>query len=75
MTLINPLTAYNNKHREIDYYYIEMLIRIAHKNGYSSQLVDCVAEAVQLKNRPTVTQILEQYKELKIGESKMSLRK
>jgi hypothetical protein len=35
MTLINPIIAYNNKLREIDYYYIESLLRIATQHDYS----------------------------------------
>jgi hypothetical protein len=53
MTLISPLAAYKSKTKEIDYYYIEMLLRIAHRNNFSSQLLNCVALCVQLKNRPT----------------------
>jgi len=42
MTLINPLAAYKVKTKEIDYYYIEMLLRIAARNGYSANLLACV---------------------------------
>lgn len=42
MTLISPLTAYKSKTKEIDYYYIENLLRIASRNGFSGQLLSCV---------------------------------
>lgn len=77
MTLINPLAAYRAKTKEIDYYYIEMLLRIANRNGFSGELLSCVAECVQLKNRPTAAEILENYPSLRgVGSSlKLSLRK
>lgn len=61
MTLISPLAAYKSKTKEIDYYYIEMLLRIAHRNNFSSQLLNCVALCVQLKNRPTAAEILDSF--------------
>lgn len=61
MTLINPIAAYKLKSKEIDYYYIEMLLRIATQRGYSEQLLACVGECVQLKNRPTVSEVLSSF--------------
>jgi hypothetical protein len=77
MTLINPVTAYKAKSKEIDYYYIEMLLRIATQKGYSEKLLACVGECVQLKNRPTVSEVLGSYPELKGNMSfgKLSLRR
>jgi hypothetical protein len=77
MTLISPLAAYKAKTKEIDYYYIEMLLRIANRNGFSNQLLSCVGECVQLKNRPTAGEILENYEFLRgLGScQKLSLRK
>lgn len=77
MTLINPTTAYKHKSKEIDYYYIEMLLRIATQKEYSEKLLCCVGECVQLKNRPTVAEVLKTYPELKGGQTfgKFSLRK
>jgi hypothetical protein len=77
MTLISPLAAYKLKTKEIDYYYIEMLLRIAAQNGYSPQVLACVGECVQLKNRPTAAEILENYTFLRaLGSShKLSLRR
>ena len=42
MTLINPIIAYSNTSKEIDYYYIESLLRIATQKGYSECLLCCV---------------------------------
>jgi hypothetical protein len=42
MTLINPTIAYKPTSRQIDYYYIEMLLRIAVQNGYSATLLKCI---------------------------------
>jgi serine/threonine protein kinase len=80
MTLIDPVTAYKSNNKQIDYYYIEMLLRIAAQNGYSEYLLRCVAECVQLKNRPTVDEILSSYTELRCDNPpnswlKLSLRK
>lgn len=61
MTLISPLAAYRNNNKEIDYYYIEMLLRISIKNGYSNELTRCVEECVKIKNRPTVKELLTKY--------------
>lgn len=43
-----------------------MLIRIASKNSYSAELVECVAECLALKNRPTALEVLEGYSFLKM---------
>lgn len=77
MTLISPLAAYKAKTKEIDFYYIEMLLRIANRNGFSSQLLSCVSLCVQLKNRPTATEILDSFDFLRgLGTcQKLSLRK
>ena len=42
MTLINPIIAYNHTLKEIDYYYIENLLRIASQKEYSEELINCV---------------------------------
>lgn len=77
MTLINPLAAYKLKTHEIDYYYIEMLLRIASQNNFSAELVACVGECVLLKNRPTASEVLENYCFLQgtCNSQKLSLRK
>ena len=55
MTLIDPITAYRQRgqHKEIDYYHIEMLLRMTNRNGYSEELVECVTDCLQAKNRPS----------------------
>lgn len=77
MTLINPLTAYRSKTKEIEYYYIDMLLRIAHRNQFTIELLTCVRECLQLKNRPTAAEILDSYPSLRgIGSTvKLSLKK
>ena len=54
-----------------------MLLRIATQKEYSEKLLCCVGECVQLKNRPTVAEVLKTYPELKGGQTfgKFSLRK
>lgn len=81
MTLIDPVAAYKPKNKQIDYYYIEMLIRIAAQNGYSQEVIHCVSECVQLKNRPTVEELLTAYPQFRCEIQsvsswlKLSLRK
>ena len=53
MSLTDPLGAYNYKLYQIDFYYIESLIRIAERTGYSEKLVNAVRECLRLRNRPT----------------------
>ena len=52
MTQIDPIIAYNNKTKEIDYYYIENMLRICSQRGYSEYLLCCVEDCVRLKDRP-----------------------
>jgi len=52
MTQIDPIIAYNNKTKEIDYYYIENMLRIGSQRGYSEYLLCCVEDCVRLKDRP-----------------------
>ena len=76
MTMINPIIAYTDNSKEIDYYYIENLIRIATQNEYSEYLICCVEECVKLRDRPNAEDLLECYPELLVNQGlKMSLRK
>lgn len=61
MTLINPLSAYDHEKSEINYYFIENMVRAAHKNRYSEKLLQIVAKAVLLKNRPTAFDLLKDF--------------
>jgi len=62
MTLINPLSAYKTKSKEIDSYYVEMILRVAKRNGYSYELISCVEECIQIRKRPTAKDLLKQYR-------------
>ena len=80
MSLTDPLGAYNYTNYQIDFYYIESLIRIAERTGYPEDLISIARECLKLRNRPTAYELLLKYPDLSnskgnFQKQKMSLKR
>lgn len=58
-SLTDPIVAYNLDKLEIDFYYLENLMRIAAKH-YSRALVRTLRTMLSEKSRPTARELLDQ---------------